>query len=240
MEKQRLRPTIFRRIMGQVLDTSVGIVAGEPVKVLSEADVGEESKVTTQATQVKARPMVNDAKAPRRAPRPAPSQLKAPPSTLAGMSFADMLELSRRSDERERERLLDTLPPDSPFRMALRYRIEAMPETPVADADAASRRGRSLPTRQPTPQLPAPAVDLATAGVPELTRIPGIGRVKAQRIVEERSLRGPFHSLADLSARVEGIGSVVAEQISGYLLPLPAAKPARATKSVKAATDADG
>jgi competence protein ComEA len=48
-------------------------------------------------------------------------------------------------------------------------------------------------------------VDLNHAGVRELQTLPGVGKVTAERIVEERERGGPFDSVADL-ARVGGLG----------------------------------
>ena len=48
-------------------------------------------------------------------------------------------------------------------------------------------------------------VDVNTAGVAELERLPQVGPALARRIVEDREARGPFGSAEDLS-RVRGIG----------------------------------
>lgn len=57
-------------------------------------------------------------------------------------------------------------------------------------------------TRQP----PRPAgIDVNTASADELQTVRGIGPSIAARIIEERA-RGPFRDLADLEARVKGIG----------------------------------
>jgi competence protein ComEA len=54
--------------------------------------------------------------------------------------------------------------------------------------------------------LPAWAkVDANTASVDELQTVTGIGPTLAQRIVDERR-KGPYKNLADLEARVKGIG----------------------------------
>ena len=55
------------------------------------------------------------------------------------------------------------------------------------------------------PLLPGERVDVDTAGVAVLDRLPRIGRELARRIVEERDARGPFGSLQGLR-RVSGIG----------------------------------
>jgi competence ComEA-like helix-hairpin-helix protein len=59
-------------------------------------------------------------------------------------------------------------------------------------------------------------LDLNSASVAELQRLPGIGPVGAGRIVEERELHGPYRSVGDLvrvagfgPGRVRGLGSRV-------------------------------
>jgi competence ComEA-like helix-hairpin-helix protein len=54
---------------------------------------------------------------------------------------------------------------------------------------------------QPDPPPPDPRVDLNTATLEELQRLPGVGPVAARRIVDER----PFRSVEEL-ARVPGFG----------------------------------
>ncbi|NIM52546.1 MAG: hypothetical protein GTO22_25415 [Gemmatimonadales bacterium] len=57
-------------------------------------------------------------------------------------------------------------------------------------------------------------VTINTATVEELAQLPGIGRVRAQAIVEDRRRRGPFRRLEDL-VRVRGIGSATVERLRG-------------------------
>ena len=62
--------------------------------------------------------------------------------------------------------------------------------------------------RAPARAAPAPLdqrVDLNTATVAELQRVPGIGPMGARRIVAERERSGPYRTPADL-ARVAGFG----------------------------------
>ena len=62
---------------------------------------------------------------------------------------------------------------------------------------------------------PAPAqvqeeglVDLNTAGLEELTALPGIGEVRARAILEDREANGPYRYPEEL-IRVKGIGEGV-------------------------------
>ncbi len=48
-------------------------------------------------------------------------------------------------------------------------------------------------------------VNVNTAGLEELTALPGIGQVRAQAILDDRAQRGPFRYPEDL-IRVKGIG----------------------------------
>ena len=57
-----------------------------------------------------------------------------------------------------------------------------------------------------------PRIDLNSAGVEELTRLPGIGETLAQRIVAYRQEHGPFRSVDKLK-NVPGIGEKTVEEI---------------------------
>ncbi|TSE28550.1 comE: comEA protein [Tepidimonas thermarum] len=66
--------------------------------------------------------------------------------------------------------------------------------------------------------LSAPAfaqVEANRASAEELMRLPGIGAVRAERIVQARAQR-PFADWADLQARVAGIGPRTAETLSQH------------------------
>ena len=57
-------------------------------------------------------------------------------------------------------------------------------------------------------------VDINSASSSELQTLPGIGQATADRIIEDRELRGPFSSLSDLS-RVQGVGARTVENLEG-------------------------
>lgn len=61
-----------------------------------------------------------------------------------------------------------------------------------------------------------PIVDLNKAGIGELTTVPGIGDVMAQRIVDWRKENGPFKRLEDLM-KVKGVGEKKLAQLRPYL-----------------------
>ena len=67
------------------------------------------------------------------------------------------------------------------------------------------------------PGSSAEQISVNTATAPELERLPGIGPVLAQRIVEYREQHGPFQRLEDL-LEVEGIGPSKLENLQEYVL----------------------
>ncbi|MCE9533316.1 MAG: ComEA family DNA-binding protein [Planctomycetes bacterium] len=74
------------------------------------------------------------------------------------------------------------------------------------------------PASWPSMKKPAPEgkIDLNKAGVADFMRIPGIGPVLAQRIVEERKQK-PFAMIDDLR-RVSGIGVKTLDKIKPYVV----------------------
>jgi len=75
---------------------------------------------------------------------------------------------------------------------------------PVADVPPALSRAQ--------PAVPAGRVNINTATLAELEALPGIGAILAQRIIDDRTDRGPFRSPDDIK-RVRGIGDALYEQI---------------------------
>ena len=59
-------------------------------------------------------------------------------------------------------------------------------------------------------------VDLNKAGMQELTSLPGIGEVLAQRILDYRAANGNFHSVQELT-KVEGIGEKTLAKLLNYI-----------------------
>lgn len=55
-------------------------------------------------------------------------------------------------------------------------------------------------------------VNINTAGVKELTELPGIGETRAQAIIDHRNKHGPFETIEDIM-QVNGIKQVAFEQI---------------------------
>lgn len=77
---------------------------------------------------------------------------------------------------------------------------------------------RTEPTEESiTPSTTQGKININTATAEELTALPGIGNVLAQRIVDYRTTHGPFRSKDDLS-KVTGIGEKKLEGIMQYVI----------------------
>lgn len=75
--------------------------------------------------------------------------------------------------------------------------------------------------REASAEAPAPSatrwrVDINQASAAELTLLPGIGPVRARRIIEERERGGPFSSALSVS-RVKGIGPKTAQRLAPFV-----------------------
>jgi competence protein ComEA len=83
--------------------------------------------------------------------------------------------------------------------------------------------GRLIEVEQADPQTARFQVDINEADWPELTELPGVGRVLAERIVQSRQTDGPFADHEDLR-RVRGIGPRTLDRMRPYLRPMPDAR----------------
>lgn len=63
-------------------------------------------------------------------------------------------------------------------------------------------------------QMQKAVVNINTSDVEQLAKLPGIGKKKAQAIVDYREANGDFTSLEDL-ALVKGIGKKIVEKLNG-------------------------
>ena len=68
----------------------------------------------------------------------------------------------------------------------------------------------------PPEEIQVVLVDLNTAGVDELTTLPGIGESLAKRIIDYRNAHGPFESPEALM-EVSGIGKKKLEELRDYV-----------------------
>lgn len=84
--------------------------------------------------------------------------------------------------------------------------IETTPIGALAPGSASALGGR----------LPGLLVDLDVASSASIESLPRIGPALARRIVEDRTARGPFRSLAGLD-RVRGVGPALQREIAPYV-----------------------
>ena len=82
-----------------------------------------------------------------------------------------------------------------------------------------SRAGGMVKVDRAVPLTAAFQVDLNSAEPAELLQLPGVGPSLAQRVVDDRRLRGNFRTIDELT-RVDGIGPRTLERIKPYLLPI--------------------
>lgn len=73
------------------------------------------------------------------------------------------------------------------------------------------------PVEQPGVRLTEP-LSINRAPAEELELLPGVGPSLARRIVQDRTLHGPFGAIADLD-RVPGIGPAMLERMEPYIEP---------------------
>ncbi|MDP3910780.1 MAG: helix-hairpin-helix domain-containing protein [Gemmatimonadales bacterium] len=108
------------------------------------------------------------------------------------------------------------------FRFLLAPAPASAPGDVRLESSAAARPSALRETARKAAQLsrplaPGERIDLDRADVSEITRLPRIGPVLAQRIVAWRDQHGPFGSLARLDS-VPGIGPKLLDAIRPYVL----------------------
>jgi competence protein ComEA len=84
-------------------------------------------------------------------------------------------------------------------------------EAPPAPASTASS-SRASGARTPTASAPIGKINVNTATLDELDKLPGIGPSIAQRIIDYRTQNGEFKKIDDLK-KVRGIGDALFDQI---------------------------
>ncbi len=92
--------------------------------------------------------------------------------------------------------------------MVAGFSQQAQPRTAAGDPALAGHWDQALAASR--------QIDVNTASVAELERLPGIGPTLARRIVADRQAHGPFTAVEDLS-RVDGIGPKTSAALEGYI-----------------------
>jgi len=85
---------------------------------------------------------------------------------------------------------------------------------PVLEEEAALPE-KSEEGSWPDSLLPGEVIDINTADIYDLQRLPGIGEKRAQDIIDYRTEHGPFRTVDEL-ANVSGIGPVTVENLREY------------------------
>ncbi len=98
--------------------------------------------------------------------------------------------------------------------LAGQNRAEPYQVTTLRSGEEAAASSEAMEDR-PDSLLDGEVIDLNTADVYDLSRLPGIGEKRAQAIVADREKNGPFQSVADLD-RVEGIGPGILKGLADY------------------------
>lgn len=91
------------------------------------------------------------------------------------------------------------------------YRV-TVSRRPAEEASAPAEREENT---RPDSLLPGETIDVNTAGVYDLRRLPGIGEKRAQDIVAYREEHGPFRTVDELT-EVSGIGPAILEGLREY------------------------
>jgi competence protein ComEA len=84
---------------------------------------------------------------------------------------------------------------------------------------AGGLRGELVDHDAPPPATAIFTVNINASGVGELSQLPGLGAITAQKIVDYRRDHGPFKSHEDLLA-VPGIGPVTLDALRPHLRPI--------------------
>jgi len=93
--------------------------------------------------------------------------------------------------------------PDQPWRVEVE-RTEQQREESVSDR------------QEPDSLLEGEVINLNSATVSDLSRLPGVGEVKAQAIIAYRQEHGPFAAVDDLM-EIKGIGPGIVEGLRPYV-----------------------
>ena len=93
------------------------------------------------------------------------------------------------------------------------YRVSTAQRPPVAEDSSSSEEPAE--DARPDSLLPGETIDVNTADVYDLQRLPGIGEKRALDIIAWREEHGPFQTVDELT-NVSGIGPVILEDLREY------------------------
>ncbi len=163
-------------------------------------------------------------------------------ASTAGMRTSNPVQEARRTDALHVSGSPDTT--TSLVRTASESSAASALGDPVLDAPTHDEPGGG-PSEESDDEPPAPGVTpdgkviLNTASVDELTRLPGVGQKRAQKIVELRTRIKRFRKPTDL-LRVRGIGVKSLRKMLPHLVvdPPPPSEPAAAPKAPQPASPA--
>ena len=110
--------------------------------------------------------------------------------------------MAERNGKTQKAAKAKTMPADTAWPMSKRQ--TASPPSKLSKPTLSKRSAKSQ-AKQGSKLRPG-EFRANTATRDQFMEVKGVGRVKAQRIVDERAARGDFKDFGDLQARVQGIG----------------------------------
>lgn len=95
------------------------------------------------------------------------------------------------------------------------YRVNTVRQ-PAAEGPAGASEAGPAEDSRPDSLLPGEVIDVNTADIYELQRLPGIGEKRARDIIAWREEHGPFKTVDELTG-VPGIGPVILDNLREYV-----------------------
>ncbi|MCX7736405.1 MAG: helix-hairpin-helix domain-containing protein [Candidatus Kapabacteria bacterium] len=93
--------------------------------------------------------------------------------------------------------------------------LKGNPDTELALGDTIIPKEKTFPSRQKK-ELPSGKININTASITELMKLPGVGEATAQKIIEYRK-NNPFNKPEDIM-NVKGIGEKKFEKMKPYIV----------------------